>query len=165
MDFDRAKSEITNWIINFVEQPHSALGDWPPCPYARRARLDGRFGILPGQTDPYTDLATAELNDKDVLAYVYDPVEISPNQFDAQIDRANKEILVDKDMLALGDHPFCPEIVNGVKLNQGSYAIVFLQPLGKLNQYARAIALKGYYDGWPEDYLRELFQHRIDPRL
>jgi hypothetical protein len=29
-----------SWIENFVEVPHPALGGWPPCPYARKARLD-----------------------------------------------------------------------------------------------------------------------------
>lgn len=164
MDFNRAKSEIIDWVINFVEQPHPALNDWPPCPYARKARISDRFDVLPGQVDPYTDLADVDLTGKDVVAYVYDPVEILPDQFNDQIDRANKEFLVDKDILAMGDHPLDPEIVNGVKFNQGSYAIVFVQPLAQLNYHARLIADKKYYDNWPETYLQELFRYREDPR-
>lgn len=164
MDFDRARQEITDWIINFVEQPHPALDGWPPCPHARRARLDGRFEIRPGKIDPYTDLMHAELGNHDVVAYVYDPAMIMPDRFNDQIDRVNRGFLLARDIIALADHPLDPEIVKGVSMNQGSYAIAFIQPRSKLNHYAKIIADKGYYDGWPEDYLQVLFQHREDPR-
>jgi hypothetical protein len=66
--------------------------------------------------------------------------------------------------LALEDHPGDPEIVNGVSMNQGTYALALVQSLSDLNQKARAIAAKGFYDTWPEKYLQDLFQHRTDPR-
>lgn len=164
MDFVRAQKEITDWIVNFVEQPHPALNGWPPCPHARRARLEGRFEIRPGEIDPYTDLMHAELGDHDVIAYVYDPTTIMPDRFNDQIDRVNQGFLLVRDIIALADHPLDPEMVNGVGMNQGSYAIAFIQSLSKLNQYAKIIAAKGYYDGWPEDYLQTLFRFREDPR-
>jgi hypothetical protein len=68
------------------------------------------------------------------------------------------------DLLALEDHPGDPEIVNGVVMNQGTYALVLVQSLSDLNQKAKAMAAKGFYDTWPEEYLKALFQHREDPR-
>lgn len=164
MDFEKAKKDITDWIINFVEQPNANLNGWPPCPHARRARLDQRFEIRQGLIDPYTDLMRAELEDRDVIAYVYDPDKISAQQFNDQIERVNLGFLIARDILALADHPEDIEIVNSVCMNQGTYAIAFIQPLSKLNHYAKLIANKGYYQGWPESYLQELFKHRQDPR-
>lgn len=164
MDFQRARSEIMDWATNFVEQPHPALNGWPPCPHARRARLSDKFEIRPGVIDPYTDLMHADLGNRDVVAYVYDPATIMPDKFNDQIDRVNQRFLLARDVIALADHPLDPEIVRGVSMNQGSYAIAFVQPLSKLNHHARMIASKGYYDGWSEDYLRVLFKHREDPR-
>jgi hypothetical protein len=67
-------------------------------------------------------------------------------------------------MFALADHPADVETVNGVVMNQGTYAICFLQNLDKLNSHAVMLAEKGFYNGWPEEYLTLLFSGRQDPR-
>jgi hypothetical protein len=64
----------------------------------------------------------------------------------------------------LEDHPADPEIVNGVSMNQGTYALVLVQSLTDLNQKAQQMARQGFYATWPEDYLQSLFAHRQDPR-
>ena len=52
MDIERVKQDIENWIVNFVEVPHPALGGWAPCPYARSARMKRSFEVYIG-IDPY----------------------------------------------------------------------------------------------------------------
>jgi hypothetical protein len=64
----------------------------------------------------------------------------------------------------LEDHPHDPEIVNGISMNQGKYAMAMCQSLSDLNAKAKLMASKGFYDSWPEEYLIALFQHRQDPR-
>lgn len=164
MDFVQARIDIINWVTGFVEQPHPALNGWPPCPHARRARLDGQFDIREGRIDPYTDLLSADMGDFLVVAYVYDPAAITANAFNQQIEAVNRGFLIPRDIIALADHPHAPEDVLGVRMNQGDYALAFMQPLSKLNAFARQIAAKGYYKDWPEDYLGDLFQFREDPR-
>ena len=68
------------------------------------------------------------------------------------------------DILALEDHPADPEIVNGVSMNQGTYALALVQCLSDLNAKAQQMASKGFYHNWPEEYLQGLFNHRQDPR-
>jgi hypothetical protein len=72
--------------------------------------------------------------------------------------------LLIKDLIALEDHPSDKEIVNGVSMNQGTYALALVQSLGDLNARAKQIADKGFYHGWPEEYLELLFKNRQDPR-
>jgi hypothetical protein len=72
--------------------------------------------------------------------------------------------LLTKNLLALEDHPADPEIVNGVCMNQGTYALALVQSLSDLNDKAQMVAKKGFYDTWPNEYLQALFQHREDPR-
>jgi hypothetical protein len=67
-------------------------------------------------------------------------------------------------MFALADHPGDVETVNGVVMNQGTWAICFLQDLDKLNSHARMLVERGFYQDWPEDYLSVLFAGRQDPR-
>lgn len=152
MDFVQAKIDITNWITEFVEQPNAGLDGWAPCLHARKARLQGQLDIRQGQIDPYTDLMHAELGDYMVIGYAYDPATIEAEQFEQQIRAVNQGFLVPRDIIALADHPNSPEIVRGISMNQGTWAIAFIQPLSKLNEFARLIAGKGYYDGWPDQF-------------
>lgn len=166
MDLDQVRQEIEQWIEGFVEIPNSALGGWPPCPYARRARLDRSVDIKLG-VDVYKDLLDLSkigMAGKEVIIYVYDPQRCPQNQFARDIESVNRGFLIPQDIICLEDHPDAPEWVNGVCMNQGTYALALCQSLSDLNNKARAMAQKGFYHAWPERYLQELFQHREDPR-
>jgi len=163
MDFEQAQQDIVEWLTTFVEQPHPALAGWPPCPYARKARMDNKFAMRAG-TEPYWDLMHVDLGTLDVLAFVYEPAAFAAEEFEDLVHRANLGFLHARDLIALPDHPDSPEIVNGVIMNQGQWAIVFVQALTKLNSHARTLADRGFYHDWPEDYLKILFAGRQDPR-
>jgi len=166
LNLQKVQSDIETWIENFVEIPHSALGGWAPCPYARKARLDRDFEVRLGLA-PLHDLIKISrqgLNGKSVIILAYDPDSYTHEEFSRDLDIANREFLVRNDLLVLEDHPKDPEIINGIWMNQGTYALALVQGLGDLNQKASAIARKGFYDTWPEEYLQKLFQHRQDPR-
>jgi hypothetical protein len=164
MDFVQAKQDVLNWITGFVEQPNPGLQGWPPCPYARKARLDRQLDLRPGIIDPYTDLQKIDLGEFMVIGYIYDPKDFTADEFNRQVRELNTGFLLGRDIIALADHPDDHEEINGVCMNQGTWAITFVQPLSKLNDFARLIAAKGYYDGWSEDYLAVLFEGREDPR-
>ena len=165
MDLDTVRYNIERWIETFVEDPHPALGGWAPCPYARKARLDQDFDIRLG-VNPYFDLRVVAQTGitKSVIVFAYDSTAYSYEQFHVMLESANQEFLLGKDLLALEDHPAAPEIVNGVSMNQGTYALALVQSLSDLDQKAKMLARRGFYDTWPEAYLQELFQHRQDPR-
>ena len=166
MDLEQIKLDIESWIVNFLEVPHPALGNFPPCPYARAARLKKSYEIFLG-TDPYYDLknrARYGMGDREVIIYVYDPVQWPHQLFAASIHSANQEFLLACDLLALEDHPADAEIVNGVCMNQGTWALALVQSVSDLDNKARLMARRGFYDTWPEEYLQALFQHRKDPR-
>lgn len=167
LNIDQVKNDIEQWIQNFVEVPHPALGGFPPCPYARSSRLKNSYAVFLG-ADPYYDLKNRGrqgMGNLEVVIYVYDPKEWNHDMLAGSIELVNKEVLLPRDMLALEDHPDDVEIVNGVSMNQGTYALALVQSLGDLNTKAQQMASKGFYDVWPEDYLTALFQHRKDPRL
>jgi hypothetical protein len=167
LDLTTVKQDIEHWITTFVEVPHPALGGWPPCPYAKKARLERDFDVRVGM-DPYFDLvnlARDGLGSKSVVIYAYNPVQWNYAQFSFSLRAANENYLLQQDILALEDHPADPEIVNGVSMNQGTYAMALCQSITDLNQKAQHMASKGFYNTWPKEYLTALFQHRQDPRL
>jgi hypothetical protein len=166
LNLETVKQEIEQWIENFVEVKNPALGNWPPCPYARKARLENDYTIRVG-VNPYFDLinvARDGLGGKSVLILAYNPKEFSYTQFSSDLRAANEEVLLRNDLLALEDHPADLELVNGVVMNQGTYALALVQSLSDLNAKAKTMAAKGFYNTWPEEYLEALFQHRADPR-
>jgi hypothetical protein len=166
MDINTVTADILTWSERFVEVPHPALGGWPPCPFARSARLNRTIQVLTG-ADPYFDLknrARWGMGHNEVIVYAYDPAEWPYSRFHTAVDTANTEFLLRKDILALEDHPDSVEDVNGVIMNQGKYALVLVQSLSKLNVAAKQMGAKGFYHNWPEEYLTGLFEHRQDPR-
>jgi hypothetical protein len=166
MDLQQVKQDILSWSENFLEVPHPALGNWSPCPYARRARLNHQVDIRLG-TDPVHDLlALAEqgLGAAQVVIFAYNPAAQPREQFASQLAAANRDFLLAADLIVLEDHPTDAEIVNGVCMNQGTYALAMCQSLSDLDLKARMIANKGFYHAWPEEYLQQLFENRQDPR-
>jgi len=166
MDIEQVKTDINQWIEEFLEVPNPALGGWSPCPYARRARLDNAYEVRLGQ-DVYWDLAPLSWKGIDpwqVVVYVYNANTVDPEKFVQAVDLANRHYMVPYNLIALLDHPALPETVNGVSMNQGTYALVLVQSLPDLDQKAAAMGRKGFYDTWPDTYLKELFQYRQDPR-
>jgi len=164
MNFEQAKQDIITWVTDFVEKPNPLLNGWAPCPYARRARVDNKFDIRPGAINPISDCAFQLMDTLDVIAYVYDSKRFSAEEFNKMVNSLNAWHLRSRGMFALADHPADVETVNGVVMNQGTYAICFLQDLNKLNSHAVMLAEKGFYDKWPEEYLSVLFAGRADPR-
>jgi hypothetical protein len=166
LNLDTVRYDIERWIETFVEVPHPNLGGWAPCPYARKARLDRDFEVRLGLA-PIHDLikiSRSGLDGKSVIILVYSPDDYTHEEFSRDLATANREFLLEKDLLTLEDHPGDPEIVNGVCMNQGTYALALVQSLSDLDQKARAMANKGFYQTWPEEYLTQLFKHRQDPR-
>jgi hypothetical protein len=166
LNLDTVQADIESWIVNFVEVPHPALGGWAPCPYARQARLNKDFEVRLGLA-PMHDLIKISkegLGGKSVVIIAYNPVLHSYKDFSSALNIANREFLLPNNLLALEDHPADPEIVNGVTMNQGTYALALVQSLSDLNAKAKLVAKKDFYKEWPEEYLTTLFQHREDPR-
>lgn len=166
MDIAQVQKDIESWLVNFVEVPHPSLGGWPPCPYARRARLDNRYQVRLG-SNPYEDLVNISydgIGNYEVVILAYDPAQWGQDVFSKMLEAANTGYLLDKDLIALEDHPDDVEMVNGVCMNQGTYALALVQHQGELNNKAKLIAQRGFYHSWPEHYLQQLFNHRKDPR-
>jgi hypothetical protein len=165
LDLATVQYEIERWIESFVEVPHPALGGWAPCPYARKARLDRDFEVRLGK-DPYWDSAQVSIDglSKSVVIYAYEGNVWSHNEFAYKLNLANHHWLLPHNLLGLEDHPDDQELVNGVCMNQGTYALLLIQNLPDLDEKSKLIAKKGFYDTWPEEYLQALFQHRTDPR-
>jgi hypothetical protein len=97
-----------------------------------------------------------------VVALIYDAQTWDLDRFRASW-RSQIPNLGPRDLYVLEDHPAESEQVLGVSMNQGTYALLFVQLRSKLEEAAAQLAPRGYYHDWPQDYLQGLFEGRADP--
>tara|TARA_B100000424_G_C22542600_1_gene309015 strand:+ start:22 stop:534 length:513 start_codon:yes stop_codon:yes gene_type:complete len=166
---NQVKADIEEWIENFVEVPHPALGNWPPCPFARRARLLKHYEVRLGddlERDLFLFAKKYYMGKNEVVIYAYPPKQYDDAYFNWVVDVVNVgKGFKKRKLIALADHPDTVEEQNGVCFNMKKYALVLIQDKDKLNDHAKLLAQKGYYDGWNEEYLQDIFANRKDPRI
>lgn len=164
MNQQLVKQQLEAWLVDFVEKPNPMLNGWAPCPHARRARVSGRFDIQFADADSLAaviESAAQQLDDRDVVAVCIDPAEISAEDLSGLVEQLNAQMMP-QDVLLLEDHPEDVEIINGVCMNFGACAIVFVQQLSKINAASDQLRAGGYYDCWSQENLDSVVSWRVN---
>ena len=151
---------IKKWISDFVTKPNPVFGDLPPCPYARKAMVDGKVEFL--ELDGigafgtiFTHIWQFDFDKKDVLCIIAEPDQYTEAQTVEIADRLN-EALMPSDIVVLEDHPGIKEKVKHVTLNNGEYILFLAQRLSKLNKFSRMLETGPYYKNWSKSYLESV---------
>jgi len=96
----------------------------------------------------------------DVVAIGMDPDKISAVELASITKHANDKWLMRCGFVALEDHPHDPEVIAGERMNQGTWALVLIQEIEKLNAASRILTKQGYYDRWTQDQLDDVVTWR-----
>ena len=160
---EEIEQKLTDWMVNFVEQPHPGLGRWAPCPYARQARITNRIKIV--HSDHCRLIATIEqelpeLEEKEVVVICFDHAKISAQELEKLIKVYNQQVLMARNYVILEDHPDAVELVNGVCMNFGHCGLLVIQRLDKLTTASEQLRSKGYYDTWNQSELDQVVTWR-----
>lgn len=164
MNQQKIKQQLDQWIVEFVEANNPALGNWPPCPYAKAARLSGMIEVVFASVPDLIDSVRKSkdmLETKDVVVVCFDHETISPEELQEFVAGMNKS-LMPEDYVILEDHPSTPEYVNGSKMNFGHCGLLVIQKLSKLNNAADKLKGQGYYDTWDMKALNEVVSWRYE---
>jgi TusA-related sulfurtransferase len=148
---------VEQWIMNFLSKPNSAFGGLPPCPWAKKAWLEENVWVevcndiatLPNLITSVKE--TMNARQKEVGLIALDPVLISPDELSAIVS-ANS----DAEFEVLEDHPAALEEIDGVCLNHGKYALIFIQKNKKLKAVRDWLSRTDYYKNWPIEYYNEV---------
>lgn len=162
MDQNAIKQALDQWMMDFVEVNHPTLNNWPPCPYARSARLSGMITVVFASVDQFKDTiyqSLDTLDHKDVVVICFDHDTIDPEVLQEFVSGMN-QTLMPKNYVILEDHPHAPEYVNGVRMNFGHCGLLILQKLNKLNSAADKLRSQGYYDAWDSKALDQVVSWR-----
>jgi hypothetical protein len=160
MDEQSVRLKLNQWLVDFVEKPNPLLNNWPPCPYARQARLSNKIHIV---FDSPLEIAQyiSNLDTYDAVVLCFDHAKFSASQIELFTQHINS-ILIWQDCVVLEDHPDSVELINGVKMNFEDCGLMVLQRLSKLNTAADQLKEKGYYTTWSKENMDEVVTWRYD---
>lgn len=154
MKLVKVRRDILHWVENFVEQPNANLKGWPPCPFARKSRIENKLDVRLGtaiEDDLYA--VNDEWNDTfDVVVFAYDPTSYTPAEVSELVEKINHDLLLPNDLMCLDDHPDDVEEVNSIRMNQGQYLLLLCQRFSKVNEASNDLKRQGYYDLWTREY-------------
>jgi hypothetical protein len=155
--------KLLTWMKEFVEVPHPSLGNWPPCPYARQARLNNKMSIVHSHfgnlvNDVETNLHL--LDTKDVFVVMFDHTRVDAAML-SKLVKIYNGILMSHDYVILEDHPDALEYVNKVNMNFGHCGLLIVSKLTQLNTASTNLKAKGYYAHWDSHALDEVVNWRF----
>ena len=167
MNQNKVVEDVKEWIGEFVTKPNPLLQNLPPCPYAKQAMLEDKVKILvPTEGSISFNIKEAIQHFDhalDLVMLVFDPDSIDAGLFEKIVWQWNTAS--DTEYVLLDDHPGNEENVNGVIMNNGKYAIVFIQKLEKLNEASDYLKTKTkYYDVWSQENLDDVVTWRKDKK-
>jgi hypothetical protein len=157
------EQKLTEWLVDFVEQPHPGLGQWAPCPYARQARINNQIKIVHSDHQRLTatvEQQLSELEQKEVVVICFDHTKISAQELEKLIKVYNQQVLMARNYVILEDHPDAVELVNGVCMNFGHCGLLIIQKLDKLTTASEQLKSKGYYNTWSQAELDQVVTWR-----
>jgi hypothetical protein len=160
---EEIEQKLTDWMVDFVEQPHRGLGQWAPCPYARQARINNKIKIVHSDHERLTvvvEQQLPELEHKEVVVVCFDHTKISAQELEKLIKVYNQQVLMARNYVILEDHPDAVELVNGVHMNFGHCGLLVIQRLDKLTTASEQLKSKGYYDTWSQSELDQVVAWR-----
>ncbi len=151
---------ITNWLKTFVEVPHPVFGDFPPCPFAQKARLENKIlfrTIADEEPDSncWTWIERHDFEKHEVLCMILPGTRWKPD-YTKKIAVQLNSVYMKKDIVVLEDHPKIKEQVKGISLNNGRYILLLAQRLSKLNKFSSQLKKTKYYSNWTHKHLKDV---------
>ena len=155
---------ITNWLKTFVEVPHPVFGNMPPCPFAQKARLDGKIMFREIQDEEpdsncWTWIDRHNFEKHEVLCMILPGTRWKPD-YPKTIAVQLNSVYIKKDIVVLEDHPKIKETVKDVSLNNGEYILLLAQRLSKLNKFSKQLKNTSYYKNWSKKHLKDVVDWR-----
>lgn len=166
MSQEKLRKDIENWIINFVSKHNKNLNS-VPCPYAKQAWSENKVYVEKlCSFNELLEKCKAEnlenlLSNKEVIVFGFDPndIDLTNQELINLLDWFNK-LLMQQDIVILEDDFRNPEEISGVNMNQGTWVLLLIQNLSKLNKASKMLEKQGYYKNWDDKNLEDIVKWR-----
>ena len=144
-------SQIETWITTVLDTPNSKFGNLPPCPYAKKAWVEGNVSVK-----MFDDVQsfTPQDWDKEVNIYVMNPW-ISSELLSEMAKNYNSMY---SDYLFLEEHPDLIEDVGGFVVNQGKLILLIVQDRKPLEEARKKLLETNYYENWTPEMKKRIIE-------
>jgi hypothetical protein len=160
---NRVISEMIQYMKEFIEVSHPVFGNFPVCPFARKACLDGviMFRVYQfAERDLETDSKLMDIiktfncdEMSEILLVIHpDPKRLSSSEIQQFVEDLNSK-LAPFDLVGFGGHPRDRFNIRGVYTRRSPYSHLAIQPKPQLKQVTPTLRNTGYYDNWTPDNL------------
>ena len=157
--------EIRDWSAYALEEKSPHYNDFSPCPYAKKAWEDNKVSIVFKYSASYQPLynliSLFEDNTSDKVVLLVDLEYPNSDYFHTHLFELNDSIadgdFGDRDLWLMGFHPEdeTNELIDDGTFEphvETSYAMIFIQRLGKLHEASEKLSSLGYYDRYTGSY-------------
>ena len=144
-------SQIETWITTVLDTPNSKFGNLPPCPYAKKAWVEGNVSVK-----MFDDVQsfTPQDWDKEVNIYVMNPWISS--ELLSEIAKNYNSMY--SDYLFLEEHPDLIEDVGGFVVNQGKLILLIVQDRKPLEEARKKLQETNYYEYWTPEMKKRIIE-------
>ena len=144
-------SQIETWITTVLDTPNSKFGNLPPCPYAKKAWVEGNVSVK-----MFDDVQsfTPQDWDKEVNIYVMNPW-ISSELLSEMAKNYNSMY---SDYLFLEEHHDLIEDVGGFVVNQGKLILLIVQDRKPLEEARKKLQETNYYENWTPEMKKRIIE-------
>ena len=168
-------SEIMAWSQHTLQKPNPFFNNMPPCPYAKKAWIEGKVAIIFKYEENYQTIYStiSQFDDAFELVIVVDVAyNKDSDAFHEYLDQLNTAIssgmFIDKDIWLMGFHPEDEENehLDGDTFEQivsDDYAMIFIQRLSKVHNASQTLKSLGYYEEYAKEYdVDRIFNRRLE---
>ena len=152
IDLEVAKSDLTDWVINFLDVPQKVLNDIAPCPFAKTAVIKNKINFVLGTESIVQDMLNLNASwdeNYEGVVLIYPP-DVNSEKFVDSVNYVNEMYYQNSGLIALEDHPQINETICNINFNNKKYAIVIIQKSEKLRNASEILNKRGYYRNWTQ---------------
>ena len=144
--------DLQNWILDFLSKPNKVFDNLPPCPFAKKAWMDGNVEVKKFEGLKLLDKDLDNWN-KEVVIYEFEDTPGLENDLEIVCGVYNYRR---PEFLFYDEHPAQVEEVSGVIINSG-LALLIVQKRKELEEARAELMKTGYYDKWTPEMKERIF--------
>ena len=147
--------DLQSWILDFLSEPNKVFDNLPPCPFAKKAWLDGNVEIKKFVNYDQLRETIKNVVGSQVKIFYYEyPLTPDADKLKSVVTWLAKEY---PDYIFYDEHPDTIEKVGEEVVNSGVIAIIVQNRKDLLEKRAE-LQKTGYYDNWTPEMKERIFE-------
>ena len=149
-----SNQDLKNWILGYLSKPNVVFNGLPPCPYAKKAWLDGNVEIKKFVSYDQIRKSLKDIVGSRVKIFYYEyPILPSAEKLKSIVSWLGRDY---PDYIFYDEHPDTIEMIGDEVVNSGVTAIIIQERKDLLEKRAE-LEKTGYYDKWTPEMKERIF--------